>query len=162
MVMRVMLAKRLNLLRCCLGRGVMGLKECMYLTQPGSPTGRDTWETGTRCPFRQWTRPVFALASRRSDAGLRYHYCSNLLAHPICAKRRRGGLVFCCCFKIYFSDFCQTNYLNIYRTDLRKICRIVRTLAVDERSEVIFFRSLEGRCRGNQFGGQNRPPIQTL
>ena len=47
--------------------------------------------------------------------------------------------MFCCCFKIYFSDFCQTNYLNIYRTDLRKICRIVRTLAVDERSEVIFF-----------------------
>ena len=32
--------------------------------------------------------------------------------------RRRGGLMFCCCFKKYFSDFCQNNYLNIYRTDL--------------------------------------------
>ena len=48
---------------------------------------------------------------------------------------------------------CQTNYLNICRTDLYEICRIGRTLAVDERSEVIFFRSL---C------GQNRPPILIL
>jgi len=34
---------------------------------------------------------------------------------------------------------CQTNYLNICRTDLYEICRIGRTLAVDERSEVTFF-----------------------
>jgi len=44
-------------------------------------------------------------------------------------------------FLIYFSDFCQTNYLNIYWTDLCEIGRIGRTLAVDERSEVIFHRS---------------------
>jgi len=31
------------------------------------------------------------------------------------------------------------HYLNIYRIDLHDICRIGRTLAVDERSEVIFF-----------------------
>ena len=37
-----------------------------------------------------------------------------------------------------FSDFSLTNYLNIYWTDLLEICRIGRTLAVDERSEVIF------------------------
>ena len=37
------------------------------------------------------------------------------------------------------SDFCQTNYLNIYQTDLHEICRIGRTLVVDERSEVIIF-----------------------
>jgi len=35
-------------------------------------------------------------------------------------------------------DFCQTNYLNIYSTDLHEICSIGRTLAVDERPEVIF------------------------
>jgi len=45
--------------------------------------------------------------------------------------------MFCLCF-IYFSDFCQTNYLSIYRTVLHKICRVGRTLAVDERSKVIF------------------------
>jgi len=38
-----------------------------------------------------------------------------------------------------FSDFCQANYLNTYRTviDLHEICRIGITLAVDERPEVI-------------------------
>ena len=54
-------------------------------------------------------------------------------------KLRRGGLSFADVFKIYFNDFCQTSYLNIYQTDLHEIFRIGRTLAVDERSEVIFF-----------------------
>jgi len=40
-------------------------------------------------------------------------------------------------FLLYFSDFCQTNSLNIYRADLHEICRIGGTSAVDERSEVI-------------------------
>jgi len=47
--------------------------------------------------------------------------------------------MFRCCLKNIFSDFCQTNYLNVYRTDLHEIYRIGRTLAVDERREVIFF-----------------------
>ena len=34
-----------------------------------------------------------------------------------------------------FSDFRQTNYLNIYQTDLHEICTTGRTLAVDERPE---------------------------
>jgi len=41
-------------------------------------------------------------------------------------------------FKNIFSDFCLTNYLNFYVTDLHEICSIGRTLAIDERSEVIF------------------------
>ena len=40
---------------------------------------------------------------------------------------------------MFSCDFCQTNYLNIYQTDLHEICRICRTLAVDKGSEVIFF-----------------------
>jgi len=28
-----------------------------------------------------------------------------LLVHPLCAKRRRGGLVFCYCFNKYFTDY---------------------------------------------------------
>jgi len=39
---------------------------------------------------------------------------------------------------ILFNDFCQTNYLNIYRTNLHQLCRHGRTTAVDERSEVSF------------------------
>jgi len=31
----------------------------------------------------------------------------------------------------YFSDFFQPNYPKIYRTDLREICSVDRTLAVD-------------------------------
>jgi len=46
-------------------------------------------------------------------------------------------------FSVYFfhifSDSCQTNYLNIYQTDLHEICSDGRTLAVDERSAVSFF-----------------------
>ena len=41
-------------------------------------------------------------------------------------------------FFLFFSDFCQTNYLNMYQYDLREICRIGTTLAVSERSVVIF------------------------
>jgi len=64
----------------------------------------------------------------------------TLLFHPLCAKRSRGGLCFAdvLFFKDIFTDFCQTKYLNVYRTDLHEICRICRTLAADERSEVIF------------------------
>jgi len=49
-----------------------------------------------------------------------------------------------------FSDFCHTNYLNIHQTNLYEICSHSRTLAVDERSELVF-RSLKGRFYGNQF-----------
>jgi len=42
-------------------------------------------------------------------------------------------------FLSHLNDFYQTNYLNTYWTDLHEICRIGRTLAVDERSEFNFF-----------------------
>ena len=61
------------------------------------------------------------------------------MAHPLCTKLRRGGCL--CCFLFKKCDFCETNYLNIYRTNLHEICMICRTLAVDEQSEVIFYPS---------------------
>jgi len=57
------------------------------------------------------------------------------LAHPLCAKHRRGGLMFCSCFYLHFSDLCQTNYLDIYRTDLHEICRVGRWIKL---SVIIF------------------------
>jgi len=39
---------------------------------------------------------------------------------------------------LFVYDFCQTSYLDIHRTDLCKICRIGRTMAVDEQSEICF------------------------
>jgi len=49
-----------------------------------------------------------------------------------------GGLMFCLCLKKIINDFCQTDYLNIYQTDLRQIFRVGRTLAVNNQSEISF------------------------
>ena len=60
-------------------------------------------------------------------------------------SRRRGGLMFCWCFIFYiFGDVCQTNNIStsFYRTDLHEICRIGRTLAVDDRK--LFFSMPQG------------------
>jgi len=56
-------------------------------------------------------------------------------------------------FIFIFSVFCQTNYLNICRTDLHEICRIGRTLAVDKRAEVIYFDP-KGRSVATNFVGK--------
>ena len=50
--------------------------------------------------------------------------------------RRTNTRPFCPCFIFIFADFCQTNYLNIYRTNFHQICRVGRTMAADERSVV--------------------------
>ena len=47
-----------------------------------------------------------------------------------------SSAVVCLCI---FTDFCQSNYLNIYRTDLYEISRDGRAVTVDKRSEVVFF-----------------------
>jgi len=44
-----------------------------------------------------------------------------------------------CYFFTQFSDICQTNYLNIYWTDLHEIFMIDRTLVVGECLEDIVF-----------------------
>ena len=64
-----------------------------------------------------------------SEAAVRCKYCGNLLARPLCAKQASVLLMFY--FFYIFSDFSQTNNLNIYRTDLHEICRIGRPLSVD-------------------------------
>ena len=57
----------------------------------------------------------------------------TLLAHPLRAKRRRGGLMFCCCFKnIFLVIFVKP----IISTSIRPI--FGRSLVVDERSDAIF------------------------
>ena len=67
----------------------------------------------------------------------------HYLARPTTAYASYVLLLF-----LIFSNFCQTN-LNIYRTDLREIFRVGRTVAVDDQSEISFFRSLKGGCHGN-------------
>jgi len=53
---------------------------------------------------------------------------------PTRSARSAGEEGFCFAVVVlkYFSDLCQTNYINIYRTDLHEICRTGTTLAVDE------------------------------
>ena len=48
----------------------------------------------------------------------------------------KAGLCSACV--LLFNDFCRYNYLKIYRTNLHQVCRVGRTVAVDERSEVSF------------------------
>jgi len=71
----------------------------------------------------------------------RRHSPTGLSLNSLVSPPTRGGLIFCWCFIFfkYFSDFCQTNHLNIYWTDLHEICRIGRTLAADKWREVNFF-----------------------
>jgi len=66
-------------------------------------------------------------------------------------------------FILLFNDFCQTYYLNIYRTDLYRICRNGRTMVADEKSEVkSFFTDLSRDVAMGKVCRQNRPPIHTF
>jgi len=56
-------------------------------------------------------------------------------------------LVFYFFFKKFFTDFCQTNYLNIFTI----FAGLAELLVVDERSGVIFL----------SINGPNRPPYST-
>jgi len=87
---------------------------------------------------------------------LRRNYPNRTISPPAVreAQARRACVLLLSLFKKYFSDFCERNYLNIYRTDLHKFCRIGRTLAVDLK---LFF-SITGVTN---FVGE-KPPIHTL
>ena len=51
---------------------------------------------------------------------------AQLLARPAASKQQlKVGL-------FLFYDFCQTNWIRIYRTDFHQICRVCRTMAVDD------------------------------
>ena len=76
------------------------------------------------CPS---VRPSVCLSSRSTAAAYRLLIISPPALRK--AQARRAVVFFVLTF---FSNFCQTNYLNIYRTYLHEICMIGRTLAVDE------------------------------
>ena len=61
--------------------------------------------------------------------------------------------MFCLCFLKIFNDFSQTDYLNIYQTDLRQIFRVGRTMAVNDQSEISFSISLVILPRQSIFVG---------
>jgi len=54
------------------------------------------------------------------------HFTSDYDFSPLTAAKQKR-IMFCS----LFNDFYQTNYRNIYRTDLHQICRVGRTMAVD-------------------------------
>jgi len=63
-------------------------------------------------------------------------YCSPAALREVQARRAYALLLF---FSYIFSDFSYTNFLDNYRIDLHEICRIGRTLAVDEDLKLFFF-----------------------
>ena len=78
-----------------------------------------------------------------------------LLVHLLCAKAQtRRARVFLFLNTFLVISVRPINYLNIYRTDIHEICRIGRTLAVDERSEVIFFDPLGDVAVATNFVGK--------
>jgi len=61
------------------------------------------------------------------------------MAQLLCpaAGSRHGGLYVRLLFLI-FNDSCQTNYLKMYRTDLRQVLKADRTMHVDDQSKISF------------------------
>jgi len=67
-------------------------------------------------------------------------FSCKFLAHPAAASSTAGHTFrykFCCCFLFIFNDPHADDYLKIYRTDLRHMVRIGRTMAVADRSETL-------------------------
>ena len=125
-------------------------------SRPGCSLNVGDWHSNNRerdscfvhcVPIKSSTRNFGHVVQWQQIAHRRSHL-------SLVALLAEGGLMFCLCFLFIFfvilNDFCQTNYLNIYRADLRQICRDGRTVAVDKGLKLVF-RSLKGRCRGNQF-----------
>jgi len=68
---------------------------------------------------------------RRKPAGIEItslsRYAYNVSPPVLREEQARRAYVLLLFFKNFlntFSDFCQTNYLNIYVTDLHEICRL--------------------------------------
>ena len=107
-----------------------------------------------RCPYVHW------LANKAYFSEITVRNISQSFTHKMAAKAswNRNYVSSPCVYVsllFYFlhnisSDFCQTNYLNIHRTDVYEICTDGRTLTVDEEHK-FFFDSSTGRCHGNQF-----------
>jgi len=66
-------------------------------------------------------------------------HCHNVLDHPA----KAGRLIFCLFLLLTIS---VRHYLKIYETNLHQICRVGRTMAVDDQSEISFWY-LKG-CHG--------------
>ena len=103
-----------------------------------------------------WCTNCDPVLSNLTAVPTRSTHCS-LFSPP---RLRDGGLCFAVVLKIL--QWLLSDQLPQHTgPDLHEICRIGRTLAeLNDRS--YFFLSLKGRCRGNQFCGQNRRAILTF
>ena len=102
--------------------------KCPWSPREGDVLGRHT----VRDRGRQTQHTQRYSQGSGRDASVCCHYSSNLLAHPLCSCF--ADVLFC-----YFQWF-QSDQLSQHlpHRSPHEICRIGRTLAVDERSEVIF------------------------
>ena len=73
-----------------------------------------------------------SLASVKSRLVLPFWY---RLTRVVPEKEPLNG---CVCVCVFVNDFCQTDYLNIYCSNLYPICWEDKTMAVDNRSKVSF------------------------
>ena len=144
---------------------IWSLKTSIAIVQFSLHTGTpDTTQTGLSCVWRamwighspsvkcHWNS--VSCADKTNKIG-----CHGNVHRTAARRAKQVHIMALClfCFRfvfIYFCDFSQTNYLNIYRVDLRQIFTFGRTTAVDERPEVGFFSIPQGTLRGNQFLNQ--------
>jgi len=97
----------------------------------GRPTAKTLSASGGLCPLTP---------TRGSAPGPRWGLCPQTpfigsrftLAMGLSPLNSRSWLRPCCRFMllIFVCDLCQTDYVNVYSTDLYEICRISRTLSV--------------------------------
>ena len=78
------------------------------------------------------------------------------------ARAGEEDLCFGDVFKKYFSDFCHTDYLNIFRAKLHEICRIGRPLAEYQRAKVIFCDPPRGVAVATNFVNKIHLPFHAL
>ena len=77
----------------------------------------------------------------------------SVLASPACLT---SGLHVLLALNSFFNESLETNYLRIYRTDFHDFSPSGMYSTVDV---TLFFRSLKGRCHGNQFLSQIGYPV---
>jgi len=80
-------------------------------------------------------------------------YCIALyLARLAAAKSKHGGLL--CSVTVsslFFNDSCQTNYLKVFRTDLRQIFSVGTTMVAYDQCEIVFFDPSSDVAMANDF-----------
>ena len=103
----------------------------------------DVWSSVPYELHRLLSRPTVPLYTEQWQLAPHASKAQHRLQAPL-----GTGHMFCCCFLfIYFlvHDSCPTNYLKLYRTDVRQTFRVSRSTTVDDHLKLVI-RPIKGCC----------------